>query len=86
MLFSAEEAAGAGVPLDQLESLTDKFIRKGLTAEEYEKTTRGMSYGASKNIDFKRLGTFVNANIDRGARGDELAIKIYKEIAVRSGK
>ncbi len=86
MLFSAEEAAGAGVPLDQLDSLTDKFIKKQLSAEEYEKTTRAMAYGVDRKVDFKQLGTFVNTNIDQGVRGDELAVKIYREIASRSAK
>lgn len=86
MLYSAEAAARRGVPLEQLESVTERFIKRKLTAEEYEKTTRAMAYGVGRNIDFRHLGNFVNSNVEQGVRGNELAIKIYKEITSRSKK
>jgi hypothetical protein len=81
MLYSAEAAARRGVPLEQLESVTERFMQRKLTAEEYEKTTRAMAYGVGRNVDFRRLGNSVNSNIDRGVRGNNLAINVYKEIA-----
>lgn len=86
MLYSAEEAAKTGVPLQELESVTERFMKRNLTAEEYEKTTRAMAYGVGKKVDFRQLGNFVNSNIEQDVRGNELAINIYKEIAARSGK
>jgi len=86
MTYSAEEAAKAGVPPEQLEEITEKFLQKKLTTEEYEKVTRAMAYGVRKNVDFGQLGKFINSNIDQGIRGNELAIRIYKEIVERSEK
>ncbi|HOL21451.1 MAG TPA: hypothetical protein PLQ41_01165 [bacterium] len=86
MIYSAEAAAESGVPPETLEEVTEKFLQKKLTAEEYEKTTRAMAYGVEKNINFEQLGTFINSNIEQGVRGNELAIKVYKEIASRSKK
>ncbi|MBN1445434.1 MAG: hypothetical protein JW957_04950 [Candidatus Omnitrophica bacterium] len=86
MLNSAESAAKKGVSLQALESVTDKSIKKNLSGEEYAKATKAMAYGVGKNVDFASIGEFVNSNIDQGVRGNELAIKIYKEIAARSKK
>jgi hypothetical protein len=86
MLNSAESAAKKGVSLQALDSVTDKSIKKKLTGEEYSKATRAMAYGAGKNVDFTSIGEFVNSNIDKGVRGNELAINIYKEISARSKK
>ncbi len=86
MLNSAESAAKKGVPLKTLESVTDKSIKKKLTGEEFSKTTKAMAYGVGKNVEFTSIGEFVNSNIEKGVRGNELAINIYKEIAARKKK
>jgi len=86
MIYSAEAAARKGVPVQQLGTVTDRSIKKKLSGTEYEKVTRAMAYGVGKNVDYTKLGEFVNSSIDQGLRGNELAISIYKEIAARSGK
>jgi hypothetical protein len=86
MLFSTEEAAKKGVPLQELENVANKVLQRKLTSEEYDKTTRAMAYGVDKKIDSTQLGSFVNSQIEKGVRGNELAINIYKEIAARSQK
>lgn len=86
MLYSAEAAARKGVPLQHLEGVTNTFLNRKLSADEYEKTTRAVASGVGKNIDFRHLGDIVNTNVERGVRGNQLAIEIYKEIAARSNK
>ena len=86
MVYSVESAARRGVPTQQLETVTNQFMRRKLNATEYEQVTRAMAYGVGKNADFPGLARFVNNRIDRGARGDDLAIQIYKEIANRSAQ
>ncbi|MFH2068605.1 MAG: hypothetical protein ABII89_03985 [Candidatus Omnitrophota bacterium] len=86
MVYSVESAARRGVPTQPLETVTNQFLRRNLSATEYEQVTRAMAYGVGKNTDFPGLANFVNNRIKQGARGNDLAIQIYKEIANRSAR
>jgi len=81
MVYSLESAARSGVPLQQLKTVTNQSMQWKLTATDYEKMTRAMEYGVERNADFPQLADFVNARIKQGTRGDELAVRIYKDIA-----
>ncbi len=86
MIYSVESAARKGVPTQPLEMVTSQSIRRKLSATDYEQMTRAMAYGVGKNTDFSGLARFVNNRIDQGARGNELAVQVYKEIANRSAQ
>ena len=86
MIYSVESAARRGVPTQQLETVTNQSMKRKLSATDYEQMTRAMAYGVGKNTDFPGLAKFVNTRIDQGARGNELAVQIYKEIANRSAQ
>jgi len=77
---SVEGAAREGVPVERAGKTVEKAIERGMKGEEIEKVTRAMSYGADKNVDYKKLDSFVSKKIDSGESGDELAVSIYKEV------
>jgi hypothetical protein len=78
--ISIDGAARRGVPLEQVETTVDKAVNKGLRGPDLEKITRAMTYGTDKDTDYDKLGRFVNARIDDGETGDDIAVSVYKEI------
>ena len=73
-------AAREGVPPEHIETTMNRAIARGMRGWEMEKVTRAMSYGVDRGADYNTLDRFIEKRMNRGERGDELALSIYREI------
>ncbi|MCH7761780.1 hypothetical protein IIA15_10355 [candidate division TA06 bacterium] len=81
ILFSLEMTARKGVPIKSARSFVEKSVKKKMKVGGIETTTRAMTFGVGKGINYKHLDKSVHKKLDKGLKDDELAIGIYKEIA-----
>lgn len=80
ILFSFEMTARKGVPIKTVRNLVEKSVKKKMKVEGIETSTRALTYGVGKDVDFDHLEKFVNRKMDRGVKDEELTFAIYKQI------
>ncbi len=82
-LLSVEATARVGAPIRHVLGLVEEAMERGIRGRGIETATRAMAYGVGRQMDFDELGKFIHKKLEDGFRDDELAIEIYREVAIR---
>jgi hypothetical protein len=80
---SLEISSRIGVPIENVDSIVQSAMDKGMRGKAIEKLIRAVSYGVGREVNFGQLGKFVNERLDAGLRDEELALEVYKEVQRR---
>jgi hypothetical protein len=79
---TAEEAAESGVPEEDVEEVLKTAQEEGISPADTQVVMEGGA-DAARDGDYKNFGKFVNAKLEEGLRGRELAEAIHAEKAAR---
>jgi len=79
---TAEEAAESGVPEEDVEKVLKTAQEDGISPADTQVVMEGGA-AAAREGEYKNFGKFVNAKLEEGLRGRELAEAIHAEKAAR---
>ncbi|MBW1800246.1 MAG: hypothetical protein JRJ85_05895 [Deltaproteobacteria bacterium] len=81
LYISVDRTARAGVPVDRIQDLVEKAIKKDLSSEDIERLTRAVAHGVGKGLGAEDVVTVSEKVIDGEINDEDIALAVYRWIA-----
>ena len=79
LIQASQEARTAGIPEEEVKEVLEGARHRGLTPEETEEVLSESTAAVEESGPVDNFGAFVQARLDEGLRGKELAAAIHEE-------
>ena len=79
LIQASQEARAAGIPEEEVKDVLEGARDRGLTPEETEEVLSESTAAVEESGPVDNFGAFVQARLDEGLRGKELAAAIHEE-------
>ena len=81
-----DRTARAGVPVEDVEGLVEKAIKRDMSAEDIERLTRAVARGVDRGVASKEVVEFTEETLDGEITDEDVVLGVYRWLAKQSAK
>ena len=84
--ISVDRTARAGVPVEDVEGLVERAIKRDMSAEDIERLTRAVARGVGKGVVAEEVVEFTEKVMDQEITDEDVVLGVYRWLAKQSAK
>ena len=80
LYISIDRTARAGVPINRVEDLIEKALKKDMNSEDIERLTRAVAHGVGKGVGAEDVVVFTEKVLDGEIKEEDVVLGVYRWI------
>jgi len=86
LYISVDRTARSGVPVNRVEDLVEKAIKKDMGSDDIERLTRAVAHGVGQGIGAEEVVVFTEKVLDGEIKDEDVVLGIYRWVAKEAKK